>query len=193
MTPFEPLFFDNELFDNISLVEDAVNGREFQSCIFKSCDFAGADLSNNKFIDCTFELCNLAMVKLKNTFLNNAGFKGCKMLGVNFSECQNMLFSVWFDGCILDYSSFMAKKMLNTVFKKTSLKEVTFSQANLAGSVFDDCDLYDAVFNSTDVSKANFATAYNFIIDPEINNIRGATFSAHGVLGLLAKYQVKII
>jgi uncharacterized protein YjbI with pentapeptide repeats len=115
------------------------------------------------------------------------------MLGVNFSECIDFLFTVDFAGCILDYSSFMLKKMPKTRFAKCSLKEVTFTQAILTGSVFDDCDLYGSVFNRTDIGSANFITAYNFDIDPEINIIKKAVFSAQSLPGLLSKYQLKIV
>ena len=117
----------------------------------------------------------------------------CKILGVNFSECQNLLFSVTFKSSILDYASFMGKKMLNTKFINTSLKEATFSQANLAGSLFDQCDLSGTVFNRSDLGGVNFVTAFNYSIDPEINNIKKASFSADGIAGLLSKYQLKIV
>jgi len=103
------------------------------------------------------------------------------------------LFSVGFEGCILDYSSFMLKKMLKTRFSKSTLKEVTFTQANLAGSVFDDCDLNGAIFNRTDINSVNFITAYNYDIDPEINIVKKAAFSVQGIHGLLSKYQLKIV
>ena len=35
--------------------------------------------------------------------------------------------------------------------------------------------------------------AYNFDIDPEINMIKKALFSAQGLPGLLSKYQLKIV
>jgi len=132
-------------------------------------------------------------MKLNGAALNNAVFNNCKILGVNFSECQTMLFSVKFDGCILDYASFMGRKMVSTRFTKCSLKETTFSQANLSGSVFDQSDLSGAVFNRTDLTSVNFVTALHYSIDPEINNIKKAAFSADGLAGLLSKYQIRIV
>jgi fluoroquinolone resistance protein len=132
-------------------------------------------------------------MKLTKTTLSSVQFKNCKVLGVNFTDCNDFLFSVGFDGCILDYSSFMLKKMLKTKFSKSTLKEVTFTQANLAGSIFDDCDLNGSIFNRTDISSANFVTSYNYDIDPEINLIKKASFSAQGIQGLLSKYQLKIV
>ena len=185
--------YDNEAFDGLDYAEKTVKGREFQTCIFKKCDLSNSSFLNSKFIDCVFEGCNLSLIKLGATYLNNVAFSNCKLLGVNFSECQGLLFTVGFNNCVLDLTSFLGRKMLNTRFVRSSLKEATFSQANVAGSVFDDCDLWGAIFNRTDLSGADFSTAYNYDIDPEINNIRKATFSASGVTGLLRKYELKIM
>ncbi|MFD2148495.1 pentapeptide repeat-containing protein [Mucilaginibacter antarcticus] len=140
-----------------------------------------------------FDNCNLSMMKLDRSTLNNVSFKDCKILGVNFSAAEDFLFTVAFESCSLDYSSFMRKKMPKTVFKKSSLKEVTFTQANLAGSVFDDCNLLETVFRQTNLTSVNFSTALNYIIDPELNTMKKAIFSSHGLEGLLFKYDLKIV
>jgi len=187
------MLHDDITFDDISYAGQTVTGVEYNSCTFKRCDFSNSIFGNNKFIDCVFDGCNLSMMKLPKSALSSVEFKNCKILGVNFSECIDFLFTVDFAGCILDYSSFMLKKMPKTRFSRSSLKEVTFTQAILTGSVFDDCDLNGAVFNRTDISSANFTTAYNFDIDPEINMVKKAVFSAQALPGLLSKYQLKIV
>jgi len=188
----EALVHDDQTFESVNYAEKIINGKEFNGCTFKKCDFSNSEFSRCKFIDCIFEHGNLSMMKLTASTLNDVVFKNCKILGVNFSPCVDFLFSVRFEDCILDYASFMGKKMVKTSFIKTSLKEVTFSQANLSGAVFDQCDLADAVFNRTDLAAANFVTAYNYIIDPELNNVKRAIFSANGILGLLDKYDIRI-
>jgi fluoroquinolone resistance protein len=189
----EPHIHDNKIFEDITYAEKIINGREFHDCTFKKCDFSNSEFSNSKFVDCIFEGCNLSMMKLGGTTLNNAIFKHCKILGVNFSQCQDFLFTVRFEHSLLDYSSFMDKKMLKTYFIKTTLKEVTFTGAILSGSVFDDTDLYGAVFNRTGLTSVNFTTAYNYTIDPELNTMKKAIFSLIGVPGLLSQYDIKIV
>jgi fluoroquinolone resistance protein len=189
----ELIINEDKVFEGLDRVEKTTTGREFQSCTFRKCDFSNSNFPGNKFVDCVFDGCNLSMMHLQNSFLNNVEFYNCKILGVNFSECQNLLFSVKFENCILDYASFMGKKMLNTRFIKTSLKETTFSQANLAGSLFEQSDLSGTVFNRTDLGGANFATSYNYTIDPELNNIKKAVFSSDGIPGLLTKHQIRIV
>jgi fluoroquinolone resistance protein len=189
----QSLIHDNETFEDITYAEKVIKGQEFHDCVFKKCDFSNSEFLNNKFIDCVFEGCNLSMMKLGGSTLNNAVFKQCKILGLNFSQCQDFLFTVKFEACIVDYASFMGKKMIKTNFIKSSLKEVSFSGANLSGSVFDHTDLLGAVFNQTDLTSVNFATAFNYSLDPELNILKKAIFSIDGVTGLLSKYNIKIV
>ena len=185
--------YDDQIFEYLDYTAKTVKGREFQSCTFRKCNFTEAELSGNKFLECTFDNCNLSMAKFRASTFSNAVFKDCKILGVNFYECQDFLFSVSFNNCIIDYSSFMRKKMVKTRFIRSSLKDVNFNQTNLSGSVFDQIYLSGTVFNGTDLSTVNFVTAYNYSIDPELNNIRKASFASDGLSGLLDKYGIKII
>jgi uncharacterized protein YjbI with pentapeptide repeats len=65
--------------------------------------------------------------------------------------------------------------------------------AILTGSAFEQCELSGTVFNRTDLGGVDFSTSYNYTIDPELNNIRKAVFSADGIPGLLTKHQIKIV
>ncbi len=114
-------------------------------------------------------------------------------MGIDFRECDDFLFQVSFENCILDYSSFMGKKMPKTSFAATSLKDVNFTQTKLTGAIFKEADLSGAIFNQTDLSTANFVTAFNYSIDPELNTIKKAAFSTDGLQGLLTKYNLKIV
>lgn len=189
----DQLTYEDQLFDKQNYTGQTVRGREFQSCTFTNCEFANSIFTGNKFLECRFDGCNLSMIKLEQTTLNDAVFKNCKVLGVNFSQCADFLFGVAFTNCILDYSGFMGKKMVKTRFIKSALKEVTFADAVLIGSIFSECDLTNAVFNRTDLSGVNFSTAFNFDIDPELNNLKKAIFSSQGLEGLLLKHQLKVV
>jgi fluoroquinolone resistance protein len=184
---------DDKTFESISFAGQITRDVEYNNCVFKKCDMADAQFLQCKFISCVFEHCNLSMIHLNRTTLTDSVFKDCKILGVNFSQCQDFLFSVRFETCLLDYSSFQQKKMPKTKFIKSSLKETTFTQANLAGSIFDECNLLETVFRNTDLTGVNFSTALNYIIDPELNVMNKAIFSAHGLEGLLYKYNLKVV
>lgn len=82
---------------------------------------------------------------------------------------------------------------MKTHFIKTSLKEVNFTQANLSGAIFEQSDLLNTLFNYTDLTGANFLTAYNYDIDPELNTMKRSVFPAQGLHALLTKHQIKIV
>jgi uncharacterized protein YjbI with pentapeptide repeats len=97
-----------------------------------------------------------------------------------------------FEDCQLNLSSFFKLKLKNTRFIKCSLHEVDFTEADLTSSVFENCDLQRTIFSNTILEKADFRTAFNYSIDPEVNRIKKAKFSLPGVLGLLSKYAIEI-
>ncbi len=193
MNHMQPTSYENQTFEKIIYTGTASNGKEYHECSFIKCDLSSSDFCNNRFVDCIFEDCNLSMVKLGGSTLNNVIFKNSKLMGVDFRVCDDFLFQVEFENCVLDYSSFMGKKMPKTLFSATSLKEVNFTQAKLSGAIFKEADLTSAIFNETELHSANFVTAYNYSIDPELNNVKKAAFSTDGLHGLLTKHNLKIV
>lgn len=188
----ENLIHVNKTFEKVISIDKKINNREFEGCIFKNCDFSNSDFSYNTFIDCEFQDCNLSLIKLAGTSLKTVNFKNCKLLGIQFHECDDFLFSVAYEDCVLDYSSFSNKKMLKTRFQSCTLKEVSFIGTNLSNSFFKNCNLENAVFNDTQLASVDFKTAYNYKIDPEFNPMKKAKFSSQGIVGLLDKYDIKI-
>jgi uncharacterized protein YjbI with pentapeptide repeats len=132
------------------------------------------------------------MMQLSGTSLKTVLFKNCKLLGIQFQSCADFLFSVSFQDCALDYSSFANKKMPKTKFNSCSMKEVFFIGTNLSNSVFENSNLAGAIFNDTQLTAVDFTTAYNYKIDPEFNPMKKAKFSTQGIVGLLDKYDIKI-
>lgn len=188
----DSITYEDQVFEKVSYSGKSIRNKEFQNCTFKSCDFSNADFSRNKFLDCHFNECNLSQLKLHGATLNNGFFKDSKILGVNFSECLDFMFSVSFDSCILDYASFGGKRIVKGKFLNCSLKEVSFTQANLNAADFSGSDLNGAVFNRTVLTSANLATALNYQIDPELNTLKKAIFSIYGLQGLLIKYDIVV-
>jgi fluoroquinolone resistance protein len=183
---------EDQKFENINYSGKKIDSREFVDCVFDNCDFSNSNLSNIKFTDCEFHLCNLSMTNLNSTSLKTVKFFESKLVGLDFSNCNEFLFSVFFEKCNLQYASFFKRKLHNTTFKDCSLNETIFSEVDLSLSVFLNCDLINAIFEKTILSKVDFTTSYNYIIDPEKNNIKKAKFSKDGILGLLAKYDIII-
>lgn len=188
----EDLIHIHKTFDKVIAIDSKIQNREFEGCVFTNCDFSNSDFSNNTFMECRFIDCNLSMMQVANTSLQQVSFKNCKLLGIQFQSCTDFLFEVDYTECTLDYASFAYKKMPKTKFVSCSLKEVTFIGTNLTQSTFEHCNLENAIFNETQLAGANFATAYNYKIDPQYNPMKKAKFSTVGILGLLDQYDIKI-
>jgi uncharacterized protein YjbI with pentapeptide repeats len=183
---------ENLTFENDDYTGKAISKNEFYRCNFYRCNFSDCNLLNNNFIDCSFADCNLSMVKLAGSALKNVTFKNSKLIGIDFSECNDFLFKVDFENCILDFSYYLKKKMTKTSFKGCSIKDANFSDTDLSQSLFSQCDLNGTVFERTNLSGVDFSSSFNFIIDPEMNRIKSARFSQQGLSGLLHKYNIII-
>ncbi len=179
-------------FENKDFSEQELFERECVKCTFINCNFSKSNLRSSDFMDCVFTGCDFSLAVLNNTGLKNITFRACKLMGVNFSACNSFLFSVTFFDCVLDYSSFFQKKMKKAVFTSCSIKEADFQETDLSMAVFSNCDLQNATFDRTILEKADFRTAINYALDPELNKIKKAKFSYHGIAGLLSKYDIEI-
>lgn len=188
----ENILHEGKTFTGIDYSAKKLSNREFVHCVFENCNFSNSDLSGNDFMDCRFSSCNFAMAKLKNSGLSNAVFFGCKIIGVDFSECNPFLFSFNFENCVLDYCCFVNTKVKATHFLNTSMKQVDFEGTDLTGAVFKDCDLSDAAFINCNLERADFTAARYFSIDPNVNKMKNAKFSYRELSGLLNKYQLNI-
>ncbi len=166
---------------------------EYEDCIFTNCNFSDQDFKSFVFCDCEFKNCNLSNVKLNDTAFRDVKFSNCKLMGNQFAECNTFSLSFTFDGCILDFSSFYKLKIKKTIFKNCRLLQTDFAEADLSNSKFIDCDLSGSVFENTNLTKSDLSTSFNLSIDPESNSIKNAVFSKQNILGLLVKYNIKIV
>ena len=165
---------------------------EYENCKFTGCNFSVADLSGINFVDCDFSGCDFSMAKVNDTVFREVRFNDCKVLGVQFKDCNRFLFSVEFDTCMLNLSVFFKMNLKNVEFSNCTIHEADFTESDLTGISFDNCDLSDAIFENTNLERADFTTAYNYIFDPDLNRIKKAKFAVPGLAGLLSKYDIII-
>ncbi len=182
----------NTVFEKNNYTETALAKGEYEGCRFKVCEFSGSDLSNITFIDCEFADCNLSMTKIKNSAFKTVVFKNCKLLGLNFSDCNSFLLSLGFENCLLNLASFYKLKLKGIKFRNCNLQETDFTETEMTLAVFDNCDLERAIFERTNLEKADFRTSWHYSIDPTVNRIKKARFSKDGLAGLLDKYDIRI-
>lgn len=65
-------------------------------------------------------------------------------------------------------------------------------KANLTAAIFEKCDLYRAEYAQANLSKANFASSFNFAINPQKAKITKAVFSNSNVKGLLQHHDIEV-
>lgn len=185
-------FIADQTFKGKDYTEALIEKGEYEACTFIGCNFSTVNLSSMRFIDCELINCNLSSVMLAQTSLQDIFFKDCKILGVDFGVCSDFAFSIRFENCQLDHSSFDKQNLSKTLFKSSKLYDVGFFECDLSSAVFEESDLMNARFNQNNLKKSDFRTASHFVIDPEQNALKGAKFSAHSLAGLLAKYKIRI-
>jgi uncharacterized protein YjbI with pentapeptide repeats len=83
-------------------------------------------------------------------------------------------------------------KIPQTNFTDCNLQSVDFSGAVLEKAKFINCNLENAIFESTNLKNVDFSSAYNFIIDTRLNQIKNAKFSRSNIDGLLINLGIKI-
>lgn len=186
------IYIQDKKFEKEDLATRELPIADYENCVFNNCDLSNADLSQRVFLECEFNSGSLSSANLTKTGLKNVKFKDCKLLGLRFENCDPFLFEVDFDNCVLNLSSFYKLKLKKTRFKDSNLSEVDFTESDLASSLFANCDLAGATFERTILEKADLRSARNYSIDPELNKIKKAKFSIHGIAGLLDKYDIGI-
>jgi fluoroquinolone resistance protein len=183
---------EGKTFNKVNYANKQLINNEFSGCYFIDCDFTKSNFSSIDFVDCEFESCIFSLTVFKHSGLKDVHFKDSKIIGVDFSACNEFLFSVRFTDCNVDYATFHSKSMKKTIFTNTVLKEVDFSECNLSESKFLNCDLTRSIFERTNLDKADLSSAFNFDINPERNRLKKTIFSSSGLLGLLTKYDLVV-
>ena len=185
-------YIENKSYNGQNFTEKKFIFGEYERCTFTNCNFSNVDFSEMIFSDCVFENCDLSTAKLKETAFKDVKFKSSKLLGLHFGDCKIFLLSFNFENCILNYASFYKLKIKNTIFKDCRLEQVEFIETDLTNSTFDNCDLHKTKFVNAILENSDFRSAFNFLIDPEINKMRKAKFSMENCVGLLSKYNIVI-
>lgn len=188
----QTIYAEHKTFEKIDFTKNALEKGEYDHCTFLNCDFSGSDLTESKFSGGEFIGCNLSLVKLHQTAFRAIHFKECKMLGLQFENCNQFGLSFTFIDCNLSHSSFYQSKIKKTTCENCILQTVDFTESDLSSSNFDNCDFTNAIFQNTIIEKADFRTSINYSIHPEINQIKKAKFSLSGISGLLEHYDIVI-
>lgn len=186
------VYEEGKTFDKVDFTKTPLPQGDYENCIFNACIFSGVSLANINFSECTFTGCDLSMIKPQKTGFKDVRFKDCKLLGVNFEDCNKMLLKMAFENCVLNFSLFYKLSLKKTIFKSCIMHEADFTETDLSGAMFDKCDMEMAKFENSILEGADFRTAFNYGINPIINRMKKAKFSQDGIAGLLYKFDIEI-
>jgi fluoroquinolone resistance protein len=110
------VFNEGKKFENLRSQDSAFETGDYENCTFINCDFSNTDLSDINFLECEFRECNLSLAKLTKTSLREVKFIHCKLLGLHFEDCNNLVITVALDNCSLDLCSFNKLKLKKNHF-----------------------------------------------------------------------------
>ena len=170
----------------------------FQEDVFERCLFDGVDLSYRqlgqcRFIDCTFKNVNLSMVQWAKSQLQSVLFEDSKLMGVDFTSCSTLLFSVSFTRCDLSMSKFAHLDISHTIFKACQLYGSDFYRTNAHHCTFDTCQLKDSLFESTNLSYADLSSSHGLLIDPKKNDLNRTKVSVEQALQFAQAFNIDIV
>ena len=183
--------FYQEVFSADHPLPDRLSDILFENCTCVSLDFKDLKLAHGKFIDCVFKNCDLSNVSFANTKLRSCSFEDSKLLGIQWIHAGDFSDPTFKDSN-LSYSNFSGLNLKKNKFINCVLNDADFSGADVSDCDFSQCDFLNARFQDTNLMKANFKGAFNYLIDPIHNKVKGAKFSLPEAMGLLKGLGVVI-
>ena len=119
----EHIYFSDKEYNKIDFELSGLEMGEYENCKFVNCNFSKTNLSKIHFDGCEFVGCNLSLAELSQTTLRDIKFTECKLLGLHFENCDQFLFSVSFDNCLLEAKAVIqeVKRIGKSIFDKACM------------------------------------------------------------------------
>lgn len=169
----------------------------FDGCTFVRCDFSESKFDHCVFVDCEFIDCNLSVVQWSFTKLNDVVFRGCKLIGIDWTRVDwpQLSFSaaVQFHHCLLNDSSFMGLRLPELILTHCRAHDVNFREADFTEANFTETDFTYSQFSRTNLTRADFTGAINFSINLYENELKEAIFSRFEAPCLLEAIGIELV
>ena len=199
MHEFVEDFYEDQVFRKLTLENEDVAAVTFYDCSFTNCNFAESTFRSCTFRGCTFENCDLSLTKVDDSKFINTVFEHSKIIGVNWvnaswgkNDLHQLLKSIDFIDCVLNYSIFMGLTLEKMLVKKCIARGVDFSEANLKRADCSFSDFTDSQFRHTDLTETDFRGATNYFIKPDLNTLKKTKFSLPEAMSLLYNLDIEI-
>lgn len=177
--------FEDRTFADVELPGTDLSGFDFVRCRFRKVALVESVWARARLEDCVFDGCDLMRMRPQQLALHGVEFINCRLTGIDWTGVAANP-AVTFDGCNLQYASFVKINLTGAAFRRCRAIEVNFIEARLQRADFDGSDLSGASFDGCDLQEADFSRATGFFADPAKNRIKKARINA-ATAGLLAE------
>ena len=181
---------ENKIFDKFEDIDINAEDMEFEKCIFKNCKITGT-FEKAVFRDVIFENCDFSnCLMMENSFMR-VEIKDSKFVGCNFTDSR--LYHLICENSIFQYANFNSATIEDTVFDKSDLTKRFFDNFNFKNVYFEYRKLIETSFFKTklkdiDVSSCEFSGITTSIEDVKgliVNNFQAIELSK--LLGIVIK------
>jgi len=187
----------SKTFRQVSMIEQVIEGVEFEDCSFNECDFTEAVFKKCRFIECSFTECNLSVIKISQSQFTDVTFEQCKLIGVDWTHAVwsqlHLAASLEFKNCVLNDSSFFDLSLDELKLVECKAHDVDFRNGSFRNAKFSYSDFTGSLFGKTDLSGADFTEAVNYDIDVFDNKISRAKFTKYEAVRLLNSLDIELL
>ncbi len=127
---------------------------EIRGSVFEKVNLGECHLEKASMIDAVNRVCDYSNARITDGRLNRIEFRGCKMLGVDFT--MSYLKNIRFIDCNLRYALFRYVKFSQIEFVRCDLTEADFQAAELPDVRFRGCKLGKTQFSDAKLKDADF-------------------------------------
>lgn len=174
--------FTDVIFENCIFQQCNFSDTQFYKCKFVDCVFIASNLSNikvdySKFFDTRFKESKLL------------GVDWTKADWPRFNFTAPIIFSE----CIINDSSFFGLSLSELQLEHCKAHDVDFRSGNFTKSKFSYTDFTNSLFMKTNLREVDFSEAENYDIDIFNNDIKAARFSRYEAVRLLNSLDIELV
>lgn len=197
MTSFSRSEYLDQTFDAVEVSDSDVRFKRFEQCVFRKCRFTSTRFIECQFIQCEFVNCDLSLASVKQCVFSVVTFKDCKLAGINWTEAnldtRGLHKPLAFDGCTLNYGTFIGLKLPRLLLTRCTAHDVDFSEADLTNANFQHTDFSASRFVNTNLTEADFVHARNYQINAGANKLKKTKFALPEAIALLRSLDIVLV
>ncbi len=183
--------FEDQVFADQDLKGIDLSDKDFVRCTFRTLLLQESRWQRTRLEDCVFDGCDLTRMQPKQLALRGVELIACRLTGVDWTDVAANP-TVAFDGCNLQYASFVNVNLTAARIVRCRAIDVNFLEARLADADFTGSDLSGSTFDRCDLRKADFRGTQGLFIDPAKNRVKGARIDIATAVLLATSFGLRV-